>query len=272
MIDGIVVEICAGSLTDVIHASEVEAVDRIELNSSLELGGITPSLNTLLLAKKYSQKKIICMVRPRTAGFVYNAYEKETMLADARTFLDHGADGIVFGSLHSDHTVDETFTGKMVQMIHAYGKEAIFHKAFDLTPDPFQAAETLAQMHVDRILTSGQKESSEDGIKLIHDLNHTCGTRMEILPGGGVSEKNAGRILKETGCHQIHMTAKSSCEDSGSYYAVDKKRIEKILAVIDAMADQPRPRRDMPEADRQMLENDIYEEEMTDMEDDHDRY
>ena len=273
MIAGITIEICAGSLTDVIHASSVEAVDRIELNSSLELGGITPSLNTLVLAKKYSDQKIICMVRPRPAGFVYNNYEKETMYADAETFLKHGADGIVFGSLDKDHTVDQIFTEKMVRLIHSYGKEAVFHKAFDLTPDAFEAADTLASLHVDRILTSGQKESSEDGTKLIHDLNDAYGSRIAFLPGGGVSETNVAKILRETGCHQIHMTAKSSYEDNGSYYAVDKDRIQKIIQVIALARKQPERMQDMPEADLEMLENDRYEDQMlSGHEDDHDRY
>lgn len=272
MICGITIEICAGSLSDVIHASSIEAVDRIELNSSLELGGITPSLNTLLLARKYSDRKIVCMVRPRPAGFVYNEYEKETMYADAQTFLKHGADGIVFGCLNEDHTIDEAFTEKMVNLIHSYGKEAVFHKAFDLTPDPFEAARQLASLHVDRILTSGQKESTEEGTRLIHDLNDAYGKRISFLPGGGVNENNAGKILQETGCHQIHMTAKSSYEDSGSYYAVDARRIEKIIDAIKAERKKPVRMQDMPEADREMLENDPYEKQMSDAFDDHDRY
>lgn len=272
MIAGITIEICAGSLTDVIHASAIEAVDRIELNSSLELGGITPSLNTLILAKQYSDKKIICMVRPRPAGFVYNEYEKKTMYEDAKTFLEHGADGIVFGCLNKDHTIDEVFTEKMVELIHSYHKEVVFHKAFDLTPDPFQASRTLAALHVNRILTSGQKDNTEDGVKLIHDLNDAYGDRIAFLPGGGVSERNAGLILKETGCHQIHMTAKSSYQDSGSYYAVDPERILKIVSCIAESRKQSARRQDMPEADLEMLENDRYEEKMTDSCDDHDRY
>lgn len=272
MIAGITIEICTGSLTDVIQAASVEAVDRIELNSSLELGGITPSLNTLILARKHTDCKIICMVRPRPAGFVYNDYEKDTMYADAETFLKHGADGIVFGCLNQDHTVDQNFTEKMVRLIHSYGKEAVFHKAFDLTPDPFKAADTLASIHVDRILTSGQKESTEDGTALIHDLNDAYGSRISFLPGGGVNETNAGRILKETGCHQIHMTAKSAYEDSGSYYAVDRNRIQNIVSAIAQSLKQPERRQDMPEADIEMLENDRYEERMITDEDDHDRY
>ena len=57
MIHGIEIEICAGGITDCLTAQQFEEVDRIELNSSLELGGITPSLATLINAIKLVSKK-----------------------------------------------------------------------------------------------------------------------------------------------------------------------------------------------------------------------
>jgi len=267
MIEGITVEICCGSLTDVINASSVREVDRIELNCALELGGLTPSLQTFLSARKTTSKKIICMVRPRGAGFMYNAYEKETMYNDAQIFLQNNADGIVFGSLNKDHTIDRDFTERMVSLIHSYGKEAVFHKAFDNTTDPVTAIQTLIACKVDRILTSGQQPSTEDGIALIHDLQKNYGNQMEILPGGGVNQKNAKKILTGTGCTQIHMTAKSEYEDDGTYYAVDAHKIKGVLQSLSLNS------RTLTAADRSMLKNDTYEKRMyTHEEDDHDQW
>jgi copper homeostasis protein len=267
MIEGITVEICCGSLTDVIHASSIAEVDRIELNCALELGGLTPSMHTFLSARKESDKKIICMVRPRGAGFIYNAYEKETMYNDAKSFLENHADGIVFGALNKDHAIDEVFTQKMVELIHSYGKEAVFHKAFDNTEDPASAIQTLIQCIVDRILTSGQKPSTEDGIALIRDLQKTYGDRIELLPGGGVTKKNAKKILRETGCMQIHMTAKSEYEDDGTYYAVDPHKIKEVLQSLRLS------NRTLTAADHSMLKNDSYESRMyAHEEDDHDQW
>ena len=265
MINGITVEICAGSLTDCLAADAVAETDRIELNCSLELGGITPSLNTLLMAKERVHNRIICMVRPRPAGFIYNADELESMYRDAKTFLDNGADGIVFGVLNQNHEVDEAYTAKMCQLIHSYGKEAVFHKAYDNAADPDAAMQALIRCGVDRVLTSGQKPSAETGAPLIAELIRRYGDQIEILPGGGVTAKNAAKILKNTGASQIHMTAKTSLNDDGIYFAVSEENIRNVLDTL-------RPARSMKKAmtgeDIAMLKSDAYEESMYHFEED----
>ena len=60
------------------------------------------------------------------------------MLEEAELLLEHGADGISFGFLKADRTVDSEKTKKIVELIHAKGGEAVFHRAFDVTPDPHQ--------------------------------------------------------------------------------------------------------------------------------------
>lgn len=265
MIDGIKIEICAGSLTDVIAASGFSEVDRIELNSALELGGITPSRSTFLLARQNSDKKLICMARPRGAGFVYNGWEKETMMQDARFFLENGADGIVFGCLNPDLTVDVSYARRMTEMIHSFGKEAVFHKAFDETPDPEAAAETLISCGIDRILTGGKQESAEDGTPLLALLQKKYGTQTEILPGGGVSERNVVHILAKTGCASVHMSAKETKQDCGEYFAVSTRRIRQILRRIQDAGSRPAV---LTSDDTSMINADRYEEDLYQYHDD----
>lgn len=233
MKSGITVEICTGSLEDVITASAFAETDRIELNCALELGGLTPSLYTLKAAKQMSTKKIIAMVRPRGAGFIYSANEKDVMFQDAKLFLENGADGIVFGSLNPDHTVDEEFTAKMCSLIHSYGKEAVFHKAFDDAEDPFRAAEALIRCNTDRVLTSGKQPDALKGAELIRRLNDKFGSEIEFLPGGGVNENNITAIIEKSRSKQIHMSAKESIDQDGKYFAVSSSRIRSILAELD---------------------------------------
>ena len=58
------VEICCGSYEDALNAYYGRA-KRIELNSALHLGGLTPSIASLKLTKKNTNLKIITMIRPR---------------------------------------------------------------------------------------------------------------------------------------------------------------------------------------------------------------
>ena len=93
------VEICCGSYEDALNAYYGRA-KRIELNSALHLGGLTPSIASLKLTKKNTNLKIITMIRPRGAGFCYNDIEFEVMKEDARCMLENKADGIAFGCLN----------------------------------------------------------------------------------------------------------------------------------------------------------------------------
>ncbi len=84
------IEICCGSYEDAIN-SYIGGAKRIELNSALHLGGLTPSIGSLTLTKKNTDLKVICMVRPRGAGFCYNDIEFEQMMEDARVLLENGS-------------------------------------------------------------------------------------------------------------------------------------------------------------------------------------
>ena len=170
------------------------------------------------------------------------------MMEDARIFLENGADGIVFGFLKENREIDIDNTARMAELVHRYGKEAVFHRAFDVTPGPEQAMERLIAHKVDRVLTSGQKRTALEGISLIRKLQKRYGKDIQILPGSGINAENALRILKETGVSQLHSSCKSYLTDltttagevSYSYLAgshqndydvVDKYLVEKLTKV-----------------------------------------
>jgi copper homeostasis protein len=84
-------EVCCGSVEDVLQA-ERGGADRVELNSSLFHGGLTPSIGELITAKRLSSLPVMTMVRPRQAGFCYTDAEYQTALADAEKLLEYGSD------------------------------------------------------------------------------------------------------------------------------------------------------------------------------------
>lgn len=218
-----VIEVCAGSYADCL-AAEKGGATRVELNSALSVGGLTPTLSTLKRVKEETSLKVICMDRPRAAGFCYDENDTTIMMDDAKVLLENGADGIAFGFLKEDGSVDVTKTKTMCDLIHSYGKEAVFHRAFDVTPDPFMAMETLIQCGVDRVLTSGQKAKAMEGIDLIGELQKKYGEQVEILAGSGMNAGNAMEMITTTGIHQVHSSCKGyesdpTTEKNGVTYA-----------------------------------------------------
>ena len=210
------VEICCGSYQDAIAAYRGGA-KRVELNSALSVGGLSPSLIALRRIKRETDLKVICMVRPRAAGFHYDAVEAELMLEEARLFLENGADGIAFGFLSEDGKVDRENTQRMVTLIHSYKKEAVFHRAIDVTPDIDAAMKILVELKVDRVLTSGQRAKAMEGIACIEHLQKTYGKQIEILPGSGMNASNAKEMIETTGVHQIHSSCKDYREDRTTF-------------------------------------------------------
>lgn len=202
-----ILEVCCGSVSDCMQA-EAGGADRIELNSALHMGGLTPSTASVRLAKQKVNIPVIAMVRPRGAGFAYDETEREVMFAEAKELLDAGADGIAFGFLNQDCTIHKEAVNAMTNLIHSYHKEAVFHRAFDCVKDPFQTMEELIALKIDRVLTSGLKSKAIEGLDLIAELQSRYGNQIEILAGSGVQAENALHILKTTGVNQIHSSCK----------------------------------------------------------------
>ena len=181
------IEVCCGSYEDAL-ASYKGGAKRIELNSALYLGGLTPTLASLMLAKKHTDLKVITMVRPRGAGFCYTEAEFETMKVDARLMMENGADGIAFGCLTKEGEIDVEQTKKIIDIIKEYNGEVVFHRAFDCVKDADKAMETLIDLHVDRVLTSGLKPKAMEGID---------------------NASNALEMMEKTGIWQVHSSCKS---------------------------------------------------------------
>ncbi len=210
----ILLEICCGSIDDAIQA-QAGGADRIELCSALFLGGLTPSHGTIHYARERLTIPIIAMVRPRGGGFCYTDAEFATMERDAGAVIDQGADGIVFGILTADGNIDLKRTRRIRDI--AGDKQTVFHRAFDVTPDPFVALDQLVDLGIIRILTSGQEDTVPDGADLIHRLIDYSADRIEILPGGGIKPHNLADVIAKTGCKQIHLTAFKTESDHSTH-------------------------------------------------------
>lgn len=209
----ILLEICTASLEDC-QAAQEGGADRVELNSALPLGGLTPSLGLLQEARQALHIPIIVMIRPRPAGFCYSAGEFTVMQREVELALAHGADGIAFGILHEDGTIDQARCTSIIQQ--AAGREIVFHRAFDVTPDARVALEQLIDLGVMRVLTSGQESSAYNGAARIAEFIEQAAGRIQILPAGGINRFTIADILASTGCEQVHASLTMSRLDSST--------------------------------------------------------
>lgn len=192
-------EVCCGSLEDGLNAYQAGA-KRIELNRCLSVGGLTASLSDLKRLKQETDLTIMCMVRVREGGFIYNDFEWQQMLDEAQTLLEAGSDGIVFGCLTKEFKVDDR-SQQMVDLIHSYKKVAVFHRAIDVVDDYEQAIQKLVQMGVDRLLTSGQEPTALAGLEKIKLARSYP---IEVLPGSGIRPTNVDKLLNELGSTDVH--------------------------------------------------------------------
>ena len=198
----LMLEVCCGSLEDVMQAAAGGA-DRVELNSCLFHGGLTPSVGELIEAKKAVSIPVMTMIRPRQGGFCYNEPEYRTALSDAEQLLEHGADGLVFGFLNADGTLDEARCKQLVAL--ADGRATVFHRAIDVIADWKHALERLIALGVTRVLTSGQAPDVFYGVDVVREMIDFAQGAIQIMPGAGVNLKNVERIVEATGCEQIHV-------------------------------------------------------------------
>ena len=128
---------------------------------------------------------------------------------------DLGMNGIVIGILLPDGSVDEERTAQLIEL--ARPMSVTFHRAFDMTPDPLKALESIKSLGIDRLLTSGQKDNVLDGQDLVKQLIEKAGEDLIILPGAGLNVDNIEEFSKATGALEYHTTCRSTVKSEMLY-------------------------------------------------------
>jgi len=196
-------EICASNYQSAVNAQQAGA-HRIELCTALVVGGLTPSYGLIKQVLEILQIPVFVLIRPRRGNFTYSQDEFESMTNDIQWCKNLGCAGIVSGVLNADNTIDIERTKELVKLSKPLA--FTFHRAFDCTPNPFETLETLINLGVDRVLTSGQEASAEKGLDLLKMLQKNANNKLIILPGSGINYNNAVSF-KNSGFKEIHASA-----------------------------------------------------------------
>lgn len=210
----VLLEACIDSVEAAIAAQEGGA-QRVELCANLLEGGTTPSAGTIQLTRQSIDIGLMVMIRPRGGDFCYSPVEFNVMKLNIELAKTIGAEGVVFGLLNPDGTVDRERTAELIDL--ARPLEVTFHRAFDMSCDPFVALETLIDLGVNRILTSGQEISALEGLDLITELVQRAGNRIIIMPGGGITERNLAKIVTQSKVNEVHVAAPVEIQSQMEY-------------------------------------------------------
>lgn len=198
------IEICIDSVESAV-AAEKGGAKRLELCQNLFEGGTTPSCGLIDAVVKAVKIPVFVIIRPRGADFCYSEAEFGVMCADTLIAREFGASGIVTGVLKSNGTIDRVRMKQLMTI--ARPLPVTFHRAFDVTRDPAEALETLIDLGVERVLTSGQERTVLEGSDVLVALIRQARGRIVVMPGGGITDRNFARIRALTGAKEYHLSA-----------------------------------------------------------------
>ena len=205
--------------------AQVAGADRIEFCFDYNAGGTTPTKADILEVRKLLRIPLHVIIRPRGGDFVYSSEEIELMKRDILFCKEQHVDGVVFGVLNSDNTVNVSVNKELVEL--AKPMLATFHRAIDSCENLEKALEEIVEQGFNKVLTSGGKQNALEGIETLKKYQSKFGEKINIMPGGGIRSDNIALISKETGCKEFHSAALSDNKDIANSEEV--KRLKTIL-------------------------------------------
>lgn len=210
----IILEICANSVDSALMAQKGGA-QRVELCDNIYEGGTTPSYGAIKIVGERLNIELNIIIRPRGGDFCYSDLEFEIMQKDIEFAKENGVNGIVIGLLHPDGSIDVKRTKQLVEI--AKPMSVTFHRAFDVSNEPFQALDDIINCGCDRLLTSGQKNKAYAGIDLLKNLIIKANNRIIIMPGSGINETNVQEIYEKTGATEFHASLRKNVLSKMNY-------------------------------------------------------
>lgn len=183
-------------------AAERAGANRIELCANLNEGGTSPSLELMQQVRAAVKIPVHVMIRPRAGDFFYTEGELEEMKSQIATARSANVEGVVFGILHKNRSVDLERTRELIQL--AQPLSVTFHRAFDEAENLEQALEAVIASGANRILTSGGAATAFAGSAMLGKLIAAAGSRIIVMPCAGISPGNIEALHRATRAAEFH--------------------------------------------------------------------
>jgi len=194
-------EKCIGSYKEALEAQQLGA-DRVELCDNLAEGGTTPSYGTIKMVVERLTIPAFVIIRPSGGDFFYSPDELEIMKEDIKVCKNLGVKGVVLGALNKDNTINYQALKEMVAV--AKPMSITFHKAIDELDNPVAEVKKLAKTGVNRILTSGTKETALEGQDILRAMLRAAGEDIIITVAGRVTKENLTEISTLVAAKEYH--------------------------------------------------------------------
>lgn len=198
------IEIACFNLESALIAQNSGA-DRVELCADMSVGGTTPTIEIIKQAREHLTIDSYVMIRPRGGNFVYSDAELEQMKSEIETIKKFKVNGLVFGILNEDKTINCKQNLALVEL--AKPLPCTFHRAFDEVSDYKQALEDVISCGFSTILTSGTFPNIMEGKEVLKQLVIQANNRIEIMPGGGLRSTNISALDKMVNANWYHSSA-----------------------------------------------------------------
>jgi copper homeostasis protein len=195
------IEVIATSLEDALAAEQGGAA-RIELVSSLERGGLTPPLALLDAVLSNVRIPVRVMVRDSESHEVPDPVVRRRLVDQAGLIGQRPIDGVVFGAL-VEGGIDDALLDAIAD---AAGRPVTFHRAFERLASPEDGLVALARhAAVDRVLCDGGAGTWPARAERFRAWAALVGRRLQLLPGGGITEDALVALLQVPELHEIHV-------------------------------------------------------------------
>ncbi|MEO5683237.1 MAG: copper homeostasis protein CutC [Chitinophagaceae bacterium] len=235
-----ILEVCAFNIQSCIIAEKAGAY-RVELCDNPVEGGTTASYGSIKRTRERISIKLYPILRPRCGNYYYDADELAILKEDIRVCKELGCDGISIGAQKINGEIDIDTMEQFVEW--AYPMGVTCNRAFDATPDPFQALEDIIAAGCERILTSGQKTGAPAAGQILGKLVKQAGERIVIMPGAGIRASNIKQLMEESGAKEFHGSVRKATvnpmsffnpqvTDFGNVYLPDEEELNGILACM----------------------------------------
>jgi copper homeostasis protein len=218
----------------------------VELCDNPVEGGTTPSYGTIALARDKTSLAIYPIIRPRSGNYYYSDDEMEIIRRDIQMCRDLGCNGVSVGVQNIRGEIDTERLKRIVEWAGPLGVTC--NRAFDGTPDPYEALEQLIACGCERVLTSGQLSAAPDAGEILGKLVNQAAGRIVVMPGAGINSYNLKQLVLQSNATEYHASARikatnpltfinTQVTDYGAVYIASEEEVKNLVLILNETSD-----------------------------------